>query len=100
QTVSNQQQAPQQAPANQQQAPQQAPADQGGGQAAEQGQDSNAPVQDAIDSALTKNEDGTYTVQVGDTLSQIATSFDVPLNELAPQVENVDLIFPGQVLDL
>ncbi len=56
--------------------------------------------QPTVDSVLTQNEDGTYTVQVGDTLSRIAASFDVPLDNLAPQVQNIDLIFPGQVIDL
>lgn len=49
---------------------------------------------------IVQNEDGTYTVQFGDTLSKIAAKYGVSLDQLAPQVENVDLIFPGKVLDM
>lgn len=43
---------------------------------------------------------GTYIVQVGDTLSQIAQDHGVVLANLAAQVQNPDLIFPGQALSL
>ncbi|QDQ98615.1 transglycosylase family protein [Tomitella fengzijianii] len=69
------------------------------------GADYTAPSQQtadsgASDSALTKNADGTYTVQLGDTLSKIAIAFDVPMGELAPQVADINLIFPGQIIDM
>ncbi|WP_182346320.1 transglycosylase family protein [Tomitella gaofuii] len=61
-----------------------------------------APATDTGSSAapLTQNADGTYTVKLGDTLSQIALAFDVPMGELAPQVADINLIFPGQIIDL
>jgi spore coat assembly protein SafA len=40
-----------------------------------------------------------YTVQKGDTLSEIAERFGVKLKDLEaanPQIKNPDLIFPGQ----
>lgn len=43
---------------------------------------------------------GTYVVQFGDTLSQIAAAHGVSLSNLAAQVQNPDLIFPGQTLSL
>jgi|SRR6185436_15540741 len=42
-----------------------------------------------------------YTVQKGDTLSEIAERFGVALKTLEaanPQIKNPDLIFPGQVI--
>ncbi|MFE3292991.1 transglycosylase family protein [Rhodococcus sp. NPDC059234] len=42
----------------------------------------------------------TYVVQVGDTLSKIAADHGVDLSKLASQVQNIDLIFPGQALAL
>ncbi|MDG3011437.1 LysM peptidoglycan-binding domain-containing protein [Rhodococcus sp. D2-41] len=42
----------------------------------------------------------TYVVQLGDTLSQIAAAHGVSLANLASQVQNADLIFPGQALSL
>ncbi|WP_137724788.1 transglycosylase family protein [Prescottella subtropica] len=42
----------------------------------------------------------TYVVQLGDTLSQIATTHGVDLANLAAQVRDIDLIFPGQTLSL
>jgi spore coat assembly protein SafA len=42
-----------------------------------------------------------YTVQSGDTLSEIAERFGVSLTALEaanPQIKNPDLIFPGQVV--
>jgi tyrosinase len=42
-----------------------------------------------------------YTVQEGDTLSEIAERFGVKLKDLEaanPQIKNPDLIFPGQVI--
>ncbi|MFD4294870.1 transglycosylase family protein [Rhodococcus sp. NPDC058505] len=42
----------------------------------------------------------TYVVQVGDTLSQIAAEHGVDLSVFAEQVQNLDLIFPGQTLTL
>ena len=44
-----------------------------------------------------------YTVQTGDTLSEIAERFGVSLNNLEaadPQIKNPDLIFPGQVIHI
>ncbi|QCQ90800.1 LysM peptidoglycan-binding domain-containing protein [Rhodococcus sp. SGAir0479] len=41
---------------------------------------------------------GTYVVQLGDTLSGIAAANGVSLADLAAQVQNPDLIFPGQTL--
>lgn len=43
---------------------------------------------------------GAYVVQFGDTLSQIAAAHGVSLSNLAAQVQNPDLIFPGQTLSL
>ncbi|QBJ98237.1 LysM peptidoglycan-binding domain-containing protein [Rhodococcus sp. ABRD24] len=43
---------------------------------------------------------GTYVVQLGDTLSQIAATHGVSLANLASQVSNPDLIFPGQALSV
>ncbi|MCA1008005.1 transglycosylase family protein [Rhodococcus hoagii] len=43
---------------------------------------------------------GNYIVQLGDTLSQIAQNHGVALANLAAQVQNPDLIFPGQTLSL
>ncbi|CAM2910999.1 transglycosylase family protein [Prescottella defluvii] len=43
---------------------------------------------------------GAYVVQLGDTLSQIAANHGVSLANLAAQVANPDLIFPGQTLSL
>ncbi|MFD1814078.1 transglycosylase family protein [Rhodococcus gannanensis] len=40
----------------------------------------------------------TYVVQAGDTLSQIARDHGIDLSALASQVDNIDLIFPGQTL--
>ncbi|TQF66250.1 LysM peptidoglycan-binding domain-containing protein [Rhodococcus spelaei] len=42
----------------------------------------------------------TYVVQLGDTLSKIAADHGVDLSKLATQVQNIDLIFPGQTLAL
>ncbi|MFC9790315.1 transglycosylase family protein [Rhodococcus sp. NPDC127528] len=42
----------------------------------------------------------TYVVQLGDTLSKIAADHGVDLSKLASQVQNIDLIFPGQALAL
>jgi LysM repeat protein len=39
-----------------------------------------------------------YVVQAGDTLSQIARDHGVDLSVLASQVQDIDLIFPGQTL--
>ena len=42
-----------------------------------------------------------YTVQSGDTLSEIAERFEVSLKALEaanPQIKNPDVIFPGQVI--
>lgn len=43
---------------------------------------------------------GNYVVQLGDTLSEIAEAHGVSLTNLAAQVQNPDLIFPGQTLSL
>lgn len=43
---------------------------------------------------------GNYVVQLGDTLSGIAAAHGVSLANLAAQVQNPDLIFPGQTLSL
>ncbi len=43
---------------------------------------------------------GNYVVQLGDTLSAIAEAHGVSLGSLAAQVQNPDLIFPGQSLSL
>ncbi|MCL2533702.1 MAG: LysM peptidoglycan-binding domain-containing protein [Nocardiaceae bacterium] len=43
---------------------------------------------------------GAYVVQLGDTLSEIAEAHGVSLSNLAAQVQNPDLIFPGQTLSL
>ncbi|WP_433612370.1 transglycosylase family protein [Prescottella agglutinans] len=43
---------------------------------------------------------GNYVVQLGDTLSGIAEAHGVSLGSLAAQVQNPDLIFPGQTLSL
>ncbi|GAB2650463.1 transglycosylase family protein [Prescottella soli] len=43
---------------------------------------------------------GNYVVQLGDTLSEIAEAHGVSLGSLAAQVQNPDLIFPGQTLSL
>ncbi|WP_430332170.1 transglycosylase family protein [Rhodococcus sp. ACT016] len=43
---------------------------------------------------------GTYVVQLGDTLSEIAEAHGVSLTNLVAQVQNPDLIFPGQTLSL
>jgi LysM repeat protein len=47
-----------------------------------------------------KNSDGTYTVESGDTLSEIAADFNVSTNELASwnNIENINLISAGQKL--
>ena len=82
------QQAPvQQAPA--QQAPvQQAPVQQ-------------APVQQASSVQSTPiATDGNYLVKAGDTLSKIAQSHGVSLDALAGQVQNIDLIYVGQTLNV
>lgn len=42
-----------------------------------------------------------YSVGAGDTMSEIANQYDMSLEELAklnPQVENINLIFPGQTI--
>lgn len=43
---------------------------------------------------------GNYVVQLGDTLSQIAQNHGVSLANLVAQVQNPDLIFPGQTLSI
>ncbi|NKS81695.1 LysM peptidoglycan-binding domain-containing protein [Rhodococcus hoagii] len=43
---------------------------------------------------------GNYVVQLGDTLSQIAQNLGVSLANLVAQVQNPDLIFPGQTLSI
>ncbi|SDC97603.1 LysM peptidoglycan-binding domain-containing protein [Rhodococcus tukisamuensis] len=43
---------------------------------------------------------GTYVVVSGDTLSGIAAAHGVSVDSLAGQVQNVDLIFPGQTLSV
>ncbi|WP_305094793.1 transglycosylase family protein [Prescottella sp. R16] len=65
----------------------QTPIQQAAGQIAE-----SAPVQALGGSS--------YVVQLGDTLSQIAANHGVSLANLAAQVQNADLIFPGQTLSL
>ncbi|RDI31535.1 LysM repeat protein [Rhodococcus sp. AG1013] len=63
---------------------------------------SQAPVQQQVnDWAQTLPAGvGSYVVQFGDTLSQIAANHGVSLANLAGQVANPDLIFPGQTLSL
>lgn len=44
-----------------------------------------------------------YVVKKGDTMSEIADKFDVPLSTLAqnnPQIEDIDLIYPGQIVNI
>jgi LysM repeat protein len=55
------------------------------------------PVPDA--GAPAEPEYRTYTVKSGDTLSEIAASYGVNWHEMAElnQLENPDLIYPGQV---
>ncbi|MCD7862601.1 MAG: LysM peptidoglycan-binding domain-containing protein [Lachnospiraceae bacterium] len=51
----------------------------------------------------TTTSGSTYTVVSGDTLSLIAAEHDMSLAELAaknPQITNINLIFPGQVINL
>lgn len=50
----------------------------------------------------TRAPDETYVVQPGDTLAEIAESFDVELDRLvrANDIQNVDFIFTGQVLTI
>ncbi len=46
---------------------------------------------------------GTYTVQLGDTLSSIARRYNVTVSQLLagnPTINNSDLIYPGQVITL
>ncbi|MFF0814055.1 transglycosylase family protein [Rhodococcus sp. NPDC003318] len=57
------------------------------------------PVQQVADSAPVRTLGAsTYVVQAGDTLSRIARDHGVDLSVLAGQVQNIDLIFPGQAL--
>ena len=75
--------------------------DQSGGQSdGQSGTTEQAPSTGSAGTTVTQNADGTYTVQLGDTLSKIAQKFGVQLDELAPQVQDVNLIFPGQTLDV
>ncbi|MFC4602856.1 transglycosylase family protein [Rhodococcus kronopolitis] len=62
-----------------------------------------APVSDVAEPVLTSVQvaaDGKYVVVVGDTLSGIAAAHGIDLQALAAQVPNVDLIFPGQTLEV
>ena len=49
---------------------------------------------------IPKNTYSTYTVRRGDTLSEIARRFGVSVNYLvtANNIQNPNLIFPGQIL--
>ncbi len=47
--------------------------------------------------------DSTYTVQSGDTLSEIAQNFGISLQDLLslnPQISDPDLIYPGQIINI
>ena len=49
------------------------------------------------------NSNGTYVVQFGDTFSEIAARFGVSMNALwnaNPYIGNVNLLYPGQVLNI
>ncbi|GAA4476847.1 transglycosylase family protein [Rhodococcus olei] len=68
-----------------------------------------APAQTPVQQAATQVAESapvqtlgasTYVVQLGDTLSQIAKDHGIDMSALAKQVQNVDLIFPGQTLSL
>ena len=43
---------------------------------------------------------GNYVVKAGDTLSKIAAAHGISLENLASQVPNINLIFPGQSLSV
>jgi prophage tail gpP-like protein len=62
-------------------------------------------VEPDLSPALEKTTQGssTYTVVKDDTLSQIAVDFGVKLSDLVavnPQIENIDLIYPGQGINI
>lgn len=69
----------------------------GADRAAEPKVDAPAPNEPAAEAA--EPEYRTYTVKSGDTLSEIAASYGVDWHEMARlnNLENPDLIFPGQV---
>lgn len=57
-------------------------------------------IQDIVNDKLGYNSQITYTVQPGDTLSEIAQRYGTTYQELADKngIENPNLIFPGQVI--
>lgn len=62
-----------------------------------------APTAPAPSTSKPDSDSGTYSVRSGDTLSGIAQAHGVSLSALAaanPQIRNIDLIFPNQVVKI
>ncbi|NMM88756.1 resuscitation-promoting factor [Rhodococcus sp. SRB_17] len=53
-----------------------------------------------VESAPAATAGGNYVVKAGDTLSKIAAAHGISLENLASQVPNLNLIFPGQSLSV
>jgi LysM repeat protein len=73
-----------------------------GGTTAATYQEASAPVtaEASVESAPVATTGGNYVIQVGDTLSSIASAHGISLDALAGQVANINLIFPGQSLSV
>lgn len=65
-------------------------------------QEQTAPVQEDVAAAATEPELRTYTVEKGDTLSEIGQRFGVKWRDIAAlnNIENPDRIYPGQVFKI